>query len=143
MKPKQVFDWKFRNGQAALVAMVLALLFATSARAEWTSLQCKLYSQLSESARLWYVSGLADGYAMAAQKLSAMASMERPKDKDKDTWQFMQCLLGADAAALASDLKGVAKLTHGALQAMLDAECHNAPDADVTLAFFEVMRRMQ
>ncbi|MBI3571579.1 MAG: hypothetical protein HY082_10870 [Gammaproteobacteria bacterium] len=136
MKPKKVFDWKFRNRQAALVEMVLALLFftgcATSAQAD--SFTCKQYLAASEENRLSYVLGIAEGYDLATRLLNVLAASE--KDKKLRTG------LAFNATVLAKYSAAVGKLTLGATVEMLDAECAKSPNERAVNAFNDVMTRL-
>jgi len=82
MKSKPAFDWKFRNGQAALVAMVLALFFfftgyATTSSAQADLSTCRTYLAQSNVMRMFYIKGLIDGYAVALSQLKAYAIREK------------------------------------------------------------------
>src|SRR3989338_2466830 len=140
MKSKPAFDWKFRNGQAALVAMVLALFFffmgyATTSSAHADLSTCRTYLAQSNVMRMFYIKGLIDGYAVALSQLKAYAIREKNDPRPATVISG----LATAAAAMEESMGPVGKLTIGAVREMLDTECAKSPNKRVVEAFVNIM----
>jgi hypothetical protein len=143
MKPKQVFDWKFRLMQDIVIAALLALFLSSSAQAEINSISCKLYLESPQSVRVAYVGGFIEGYSTAAQLLAIKADIKPTRKLSEEDMQTVRDFLSTAAAVVASDLKGVTKLTYGASTEMLGTFCAKMPDKSAATAFYAVMMQLQ
>lgn len=137
---KSAFDSKFRKGQAALITMVLTLIFsvgsATSTQADW--LTCKMYLAQSTETRVTYVKGLLDGYGVAYTIVSTYAVRE------KNDPRSAEMISGVASAATGLDRasKPLSTFTVGAVREMLDSECYRAPNTTAGEAYANVLVRL-